>query len=200
MKKMLSLSVAVFLCCNPIGTYGRTIEEFMFGLPENGSKNILRRVYDKTPFREYTLYDLKYGEWYIDVDFDGEYEKLVYDESQFKVYKGDGFTNDVTNEMPYCMIYFHVCCKAHMAYTTFNYAEKTIYIETHMGGFAAVTRKYKRVEDTWQEVFAITPMSIINELLYPLPVYLPSYRGEWTKARLNKLGGYELYVGYKEYF
>ena len=49
---------------------------------------------------------------------------------------------------------------------TFNYSNKTIYIEAHYGSSDMSIRQFKKADNGWEEVIPVKPMSIINRDLY----------------------------------
>ena len=132
-------------------------------------------------FNEFTLD--REGRFFIDVDFDGVKEIVYVVDGDVTVHKFDGekrVSNDVSLEVPYCMIRAHSCCYAHTAYTTFNYTERTVYAEAHYGGFEVEKRRFKKICDGWIEISPIKPQSILQTNLYPtFPVgwmYFGSYK------------------------
>lgn len=50
---------------------------------------------------------------------------------------------------------------------TFNYSNKTIYIEAHYGSSDMNIRQFQKVGEEWNEVIPVTPSYIINKDLYP---------------------------------
>ena len=81
-------------------------------------------------FNELTLHDD--GFYVMDVDFDGENDIVKIEDCEARVYRHDptiqGYKN-VSKQVPFCFLTAHLCCDAHKAFTTFNYSNKTIYIE-----------------------------------------------------------------------
>ena len=104
------------------------------------------------------------GDWYVDVDFDGSYEKVSVMDGEVFVFKD---SQDVSEVFPYSIITAHSCCPAHTAYTTFNYTEHSIYSEAHYGSVDRKIRKIKQTDCGWIDVAAIRPLSIIHKDLYP---------------------------------
>lgn len=135
----------------------------------------------KMLFNEFTLD--REGEFFIDLDFDGEKEIVCVVDGDVTVRKFDvekRVSKDVSLEVPYCMIRAHSCCYAHTAYTTFNYTERTVYAEAHYGGFEVEKRRFKKIGDGWIEISPIKPQSILQTNLYlTFPVgwmYFGSYK------------------------
>ena len=153
----------------------------MAGLQAECLTDRLPRVEKMRSFNEFTLGGE--GEYFIDVDFDGVKESVRVVDGDVMVRKLDAEKNvckDVSHEMPYCMIRAHACCDAHAAYTTFNYTERTVYIEAHYGCCEQNVRQFKKIGNGWMEVRPIKPLSILQANLRPVfPVgwiYYGSYK------------------------
>ena len=120
------------------------------------------------PFNELTLSDD--GFYVMDVDFDGENDIVKIKDCEARVYRHDptiqGYKN-VSKQVPFCFLTAHLCCDAHKAFTTFNYSNKTIYIEAHYGSSDMNIRQFQKVGEEWNEVIPVTPSYIINKDLYP---------------------------------
>ena len=123
---------------------------------------------DRLPFHEITL-DTE-GIYDLDVDFDGINERIIADEySNVTVLKRNilGEQVDITQEMPYSLIRIHRCCDAHRAYTTINFSQHTIYAEAHYGYSEYNIRKFRKIDDSWLEIYPIKPLSLLIENMFP---------------------------------
>ena len=120
-------------------------------------------------YNEITLY--KDTPYLIDIDFDGDLEKICRGERGdifvFKKDKSGDYTVDVSSEKPFCWIRINPCCPAHMAYTTINYAQRTIYSEAHYGCCEYMQKVFQKVGNTWEERLPIRPLSILSKELFP---------------------------------
>ena len=127
-------------------------------------------------FNELTLRDD--GFYVMDVDYDGENDIVKIKDCKARVYRHDPTTQrykNVSKQVPYCFLTAHLCCDAHKAFTTFNYSNKTIYIEAHYGSSDMNIRQFQKVGEEWNEVIPVTPSYIINKDLYPR-------KHEWLRA------------------
>ena len=136
-------------------------------LVERKNQYYLAKLND-LPFNEITLD--KDTPYYIDIDFDGEIEKIFKGERGdifvFKKDKSGDYTVDISSEKPFCWIRINSCCPAHKAYTTINYAQRTIYSEAHYG-CDYIQKKFQKVGNIWVERLPIRPLSIISKELFP---------------------------------
>jgi hypothetical protein len=109
--------------------------------------------------------------FHLDVDFDGVPDFIRTKDGYVTVNRRNPETmeyQNVSSLVPYCWFSIHLCCPAHKAFTTIDYANKTIYIEAHYGSSSRSIRQFQKVENGWKEVIPVKPMSIIHEKLFPI--------------------------------
>ncbi len=121
-------------------------------------------------FNEITLY--YDGEYAVDVDFDGELDKVVVDKGDVSVYIDE---KDVSLEIPFCWFRAHRCCPPHNAYTTINYSMHSVFVEAHYGCCDKLKKQFVKNDNTWMEIYPLKPFSIINESLFPVSVFCRDY-------------------------
>lgn len=139
---------------------------------------VTKNVNSISVFNEITLSDDT--PYFVDADFDGEVEKIERcDNGDVKVFKKDRFGNysqDVSHNIPFCWLKINLCCPAHKAYSIINYIFQTIYVEAHYGCSEKEIRQYKKVNNLWNEIIPVKPLSIINKDLLPESKLVPSYK------------------------
>ena len=156
--------------------------------------NVHRRcdiiTYGECAFKEKTLCDND-TIFHLDVDFDEVPDSVRVMDGNVAVGRFDQKTQKyqiVSKQVPYCWLAIHRCCPAHKAFTTFDYINKTIYIEAHYGSSDKRVRQFKKIGDGWEEVIPVMPMSVLNELLYPHSHLIREVHGRrivWCWRRSN---------------